>query len=170
MIHTDKYLMVPAAATQSNKPVDHILNNLDTEMMQILVNTDLPPDIKYAQYSQLLHRHRMLLQDRNKPYEIPIIDRTPTVNSVNESEILNNIPKKRLTVAKSLIEFISKQPNICIKDNNEIEINGKLIKNSNIVDIIHDFSRDRKSDAPIGANIVARELRNASIYRKQEQA
>lgn len=156
-----KAILVPSDIGQQVKPVDFTLNNLDSEMMRILEAGDLPVDVKLSQYNQVLQRHRSLLSSRNQPYKITVEEKDDTLKDV---DVLSGIPETKLPTAKLLLDFIHKQRNITISDNGEVIINGNHIKGSNIVDLIHDLSRDRKTrPPPIGANPLLDALKTANI-------
>jgi len=51
-------------------------------------------------------------------------------------------------------------------ENGEVIIDDERIKNSNIIDIVHDLTRDRKNIAPMGTEHVINALRKANIPRE----
>lgn len=156
-----KVILVPSDIGQQFKPVDETLGDLDADMMKILQAREEPADVKLAKYNQVLQRHRTLMTSRNKPYEIEIHENDPTIK---ESDVLGGIPDTKRPAAKLLLDFVNKQRGIEIANNGEVTINGNHIRNSNIVDLIHDLSRDRRTHtAPVGMNVLLEVLKQANI-------
>lgn len=157
-----KAILVPSEMMQSEKPVDETLGNLDIEMMRIINTRNLPADIKLSKYYQTLQRYKTLQTKRNNPYEIGIDSYTDT--QINLDSILKGIPESKIPQARLLTDFITNQNGIHIEDNGEIIINGTKINNSNIVDIIHDLIRDRKTHLPPkGVEDLVKVLKRANI-------
>jgi len=157
-----KAILVPYDISNAVKPVDEILNSLDSEMMYTIQDVNTPIDVKIIKYNQILQRYKFLQTDRDKPYRIETEENSEKI-SVMEN-IIDGMTKKQLPLAKSLTDFISKQQNIHIADNGELTIDGTRIKNSNIIDIIHDLARDRKTHpAPVGIKQLSKALREANV-------
>jgi len=160
-MYSDKYFLVPTSVNETQRPVDNILSNLDGEMMRILNDRNIPADVKWAQYNQILQRHNYMRKDRDKPIEIPFYEKTK--KTIDTEQIFSTIPKTRIPLAKSLLDFIQKQPNIEVAENGEVVIDGDRIRNSNITDIMHDLTRDRKNAAPVGTDHLIQTLKEANI-------
>ena len=152
-----KAILVPSDFNQQVKPVDEALGNLDAEMMMILQTQNLPSDVKIRQYNQTLQRYMSLKTDRNKPYSLQIIETEP---SALDETILKGLPSTKIEMGKILLDFISKQDNIYVEKNKEVTLNGTRIPNSNIIDLVHDLIRDRKTHLPaIGSDKLLDALR-----------
>ena len=157
-----KAILVPSDIAQNVKPLDETLGNLDSEMMRIIHTQDIPMDVKLRKYNQVLQRFRTMQTERNRPYEIEIKDYN--THKVDIESILRGIPEKKIPQAKLLTDFITKQHPIQIEENGEITLNGTQIYNSNIVDIVHDLIRDRKTNLPpTGIENLARVLKQANM-------
>jgi len=157
-----KAILVPSDISKTVKPVDETLDRLDSEMMHTIQDANTPIDVKMIKYNQILQRYKFLQTDRDKPYRIETEENSEKLATMGN--ILDGIPKKHLPLAKSLTDFISKQQNIHIEDNGELTIDGTRIKNSNIIDIIHDLARDRKTHpAPVGIKHLTKALREANV-------
>lgn len=156
-----KAILVPSDFTQNVKPVDQTLNNLDSEMMSIIQNSVVPMDVKVRKYNQILQRYKFLQNDRNKPYTFQIEEQ---VTNIDFERILKGIPETKIPLAKLLTDFLLKQENIHVEENGEITVNGTRIQNSNIIDIVHDLVRDRKTNLPpVGVEALAKVLKQANI-------
>ena len=64
---------------------------------------------------------------------------------INFENNIKGIPETRTTLAKLLLDFIMQQPNINIDKKGEMAVNGNILHNSNIVDVVHDLVRGRKT-------------------------
>jgi hypothetical protein len=162
MKYTSKMILVPSDIGRDTRPVDETLNNLDSGMMKIIQDKNLPIDIKWKMYSQLLQRFRSLQNSRNKPIEIEV--KSDKLVSIEDSDILEGVPEKKIHQARLLLDFIHKQHNIEIEENGELTINGNREYGSNIIDLIHDFVRERKTNlVPVGGKVLAKTLKSANM-------
>jgi len=87
-MYSDKYFFVPTAVNETQRPVDNILSNLDGEMMRILNDRNIPADVKWAQYNQILQRHNYMRRDRDKPIEIPFKRKQRKPLTLNKFSVL----------------------------------------------------------------------------------
>lgn len=157
-----KAILVPADFNLQRKPIDEPLENLDTEMLRILQSQNLSPDVKIRQYNQTLQRYMALKTDRDKPYSLEITNTEPP-KTLDET-ILKGLPPTKIEMGRMLLDFINKQDNIIVEKNKEVTINGTRIPHSNIIDLVHDLVRDRKTHLPaIGSNKFLDALRLANI-------
>jgi len=159
-----KAILVPSDfAQQSVKPVDDTLIRLHSEMMNTIPNDSIPLDIKMIKYNQILQRYKFLQNERDKPYRLEIEDPSTIYSTITEN-VFDGIPKRQFPLAKLLTDFISKQQNIKIETNGELNIDGTIIKNSKIIDLVHDLSRNRKTHpAIVGIKPFAKALKHANI-------
>lgn len=156
-----KVILVPTDITQIVKPVDKTLGTLDSEMTSIINNPNIALDLKLQKYNQVLQRYKFLQTERNKPYSIEIEEHNPKLDF---EVILRGIPEKKIPIAKLLTDFISKQDNIHIEDTGEITVDGQRIRNSNIIDLVHDLVRDRKTHTgPVGIQSLTHALKVANV-------
>ena len=92
------------------------------------------------------------------------IETNETFKFTNEV-ILEYMAKKKRNQAEILLHFVRDNPNLDWNEHGEVRINGNAIPHSNIVDIIHDFTRDGNSMPAIGAQPFARALRRENVPR-----
>lgn len=162
MIHTNKIVRVPYEMTQVRKPVDSIIDNLEHEMNTIMSNKTLPTDVKLAKYNNILQKFNKMIQKKQQPYEIVIEGEKES--SYTDEAILEGIPHDHVYRAKSLLKHVHNNPNIKINDTGEVILDGRIIRGSNIKDIIHDFSRQSRSRPPaVGAESFASVLQRFNI-------
>ena len=96
-----KAILVPSDFTQSVKPVDETLGNLDSEMMRIIHDKNIAMDVKLRNYHQVLQRFKTLQTERNRPYEIEIEELNNT-RKVKIESILRGIPETQIPQVKLL--------------------------------------------------------------------
>lgn len=122
-------------------PILTQLSTLDNDMSAILKNKDLPTDAKFRQYQGALQRYQMLVRKRDK------VPRVEKKKSLPKDQLLD-MPNYRKGKANILYQFIENIPELTVNERNEIQINGKTIQNSNIVDIFAALTLDRKMETP----------------------
>ena len=114
--------------------------------MHIIKRPDIPFDLKVRQYNQILQRYMTMENIKKQPYELNIIE--PSSDIISDETVLNGIPKKNIKSAHALWNFIKRNGKIKIAENGEVVVNGRKIYGSNIIDLVHDLSRDRKTNKP----------------------
>lgn len=160
-MHAKKIVLLPKEATETRRPIDSVLNGLEREMIDLL-DQNVAADAKLTMYNSLFNRFRKLTSQRNEPYKLQILE--PVEQDISDKEILEGIPDTKLSNANLLLKFIQKTPNIQITENGEIIVDGNKIYGSNIIDLVHDLSRQRKTHAPaIGIAEIARALKKANV-------
>ena len=176
MDHAKKMALVPhqlvsslLAQQQLNSNLAE-LSKLDQEMKAVLDDKQMSADLKYKQYSQVLHRYMNLRdQELRAPVPIPIqeaaVDKVPA--KILLPNILDTVPKQSRNQARMLLQHVQDSPHITWNNQLELELNGKKVAGSNIVDLIHDFSRPRTRVAPAnGWQEFAGVLRETNIPRE----
>jgi hypothetical protein len=157
-----KAILVPSELGQQVRPVDESLSNIDSEMMRIMQMKNLPMDIKIRNYNQLLQRYMTIKNIRNQPMKLDVYEKDTF--GMPENEIIDGIPVTKKEIGRLLLNFIRKQDNIVIEPNGEVSINGNRIPESNIVDLVHDIVRDRKTfKPPAGSSSFLKALKSANV-------
>jgi len=147
-------ILIPKA----NVPKQY-LDSLDGQIKHILQNKNLPSDVKFNLYSQVLAKWNDVQEDMKKPTKATFIHKEPKTY-----DLLESIPKSQQGKAKKLHHFIENLPNITIKPNGVVAIDGKEIRNSNIVEIVEDLVRNKKNARPpTGTKQLAKELKNSDV-------
>lgn len=186
MMHANKMVLVPAnemSAQQMLPPIVPQLVNLDSEIRNVLETPNIPADVKLVNYNQVLRRYMKLHHDLFDPSpQIPSqpIASQPTKNlhepqadvqdnaitQVSDATILRNMPKKNHNSASALLEFVKNIPELKWNNKGEMIIDGQRVSNTNIVDLIHDFSRSRKRPPAEGAIQLAAIMKKYNIPRE----
>ena len=155
-----KMALVPAelANLQHHSPSGAILGQLsllDQQMKSVLDDTSTTPELKLQKYYSTLRRYETL-QDNSSHMSVPVrVDEgsvikrdAPTSLPALESAILEQVPKPQRQSAKLLLEHVKENPDISWNQNRELVHKGSVVTGSNIFDLISDFSRNRRNQAP----------------------
>lgn len=160
-MHTKKIVVLPQEITESKRPVDSVLNRLESEMISIL-DTNAATDVKMSKYGSLFNRYRKLLNQRNEPFRLHVLERPEP--QISDTDILSGLSEGKQEKAKLLLKFIRNNPRIEIGENGEIYIEGQKIRGSNIIDLVHDLSIKRKAAPPaIGVNEIVKVLNKSNL-------
>lgn len=155
----DPKMMMMTAPTN---PLHRTISTLDQEMRSILDRQGLSDEEKVRQYNQILQRyleyHNHLQPSLTTPTPTPI----PAMKNVNE-EVLQTVPKTMRRKAQAILERVTHQPNTSWNDRGEFVLDGEVIRGSNIVDLVNDMLRHRKSFQPRGWQDFARALRQSNV-------
>ena len=152
-----KTIIVPRRLLGADEGVKKYISNLDHEMMSIMKNSTLPLDEKVLKYSQILRRHQNAKQELNKPFKIEV-QTNESNDSLLEEGINATVPSKYQKQAHLILKYARDIPNIKWTDNDEMILDGNKIVGSNIVDIINDLARDRKSVPATGTDVLLKHL------------
>ena len=118
-------------------------NALDSAMSTILQDKNLSADAKYAQYQYAIHRHRML-HPQTQAYK-----RARTVHDtieMNVEQLLRSIPDRKKRSARMLINFLATLRQFSVNGQNEIQLNGETIEGTNLIELLREFSMERKNN------------------------
>ena len=169
MEHAKKYFLVPQE--RLSQFVYDQLSELDRLMHDILKKKNLQTVEKVALYQQALQKYVKFpvpqqsdkylendkemqsdkTTDKNLKEDMKIESRetseeTTTVQSDDvEQEMVKSVPSKFQRTVKEIIDFM-RQPNSSVfwTPDKELVLNGKVLKNTNIVALATHFVRDRK--------------------------
>lgn len=148
MMHAKKVVLVPYDLTEKKKPIEGVMKNINTKMKHILGHKDMAMDVKLAQYNQLLQNYHKSLKSKRKPYELTINElKAP----IADQDILKGMPKTQLKQAQNLLNFVKHNPQIDVDHDGNVSINGEILRDANIIELIHDFSRNTKAAPAPGA-------------------
>ena len=140
-------------------PIHRSISTLDRDMQNILQRTDLSDEEKIHQYNQILQRY-LQYQDHLRAPNIPP---PMSITKNMEQEVLSTIPKTMRRKAENLLERVKRQSNLGWNERGELLFNGEVIQGTNIVDLVNDMVRQRKSFQPHGWREFARALRQDNV-------
>lgn len=140
---------------QSHTKAHDTVSELDREMMRLLNDKSLNDQDKWHQYQQVLQRYLYFSAEKRKPIQLPIVDLTDGRNvkssGLSIDDIVDTFPKTYKQDAKSLLKVLEKRKDLIDWDSDGIlHIHGERVPNSNVIDVLHDVIRARKSIQPVG--------------------
>ena len=149
------------------------------EMNDWLEKDDMPEDTKATMYAQQLQRVKQLRNQvfRPEPSPVQMITQTEqTMTSESDSvahsqqlnatdkQIIDSVPKTMQNRAKLLIQKLKDYSDIIRwNDNGQLVLEGSIVPNSNIVDLVNDVMRKRKGFNPEHSNTFAKALTNINV-------
>ena len=138
-----------------------------------LAKDDVPEDIKATMYAQQLQRANQLKNQvfRPGPSPVQMVSHTEqTMTSISDTsqqlsaQIIDYVPKTMQNRAKLLIQKLKDHSdNISRNDNGQLVLEGSIVPNSNIVDLVNDVMRKRKGFNPENSNTFAKALAKINV-------
>ena len=158
---------VPSQPLSSN-PIGNIMRRLDDEIRSILDRGDLSDREKVVLYNQVLMRYNVFSnKSSQQPVRVTIakasvkedeeVKETRAEPGV-ENEIVDSVPKSLKPKARRLLDKI--KGTVSWNDRGEMVYRNVSVPGSNIVDLVNDALRKRKSFQPVGWKTFARGLKD----------
>lgn len=149
------------------------LSRLDNEMSEILKSvTPENEREKWKLYQQVLQRYQFFTEDSRHGNTVdsglPIEKNNAASDRTGDSTIIETVPKRYKKQAQQLLNYLQAKSNGTLTwDNNGlVSINGEKIRDSNIIDLVNDAMRERKSVNAIGRAQFSRELQRIGVPRE----
>ena len=148
---------------------------LDDEMMTILDRNDLDDRTKVTLYNQVLQRYNVLSDKHVKePVRVITVNESgvwagagaegavgaPATTNGIEADVVDTVPKTMQGKARRLMERLKR--NMSWTARGELIHDGVPVAGSNVVDLVNDLLRKRKTD-PTGWQPFARQLRAMNL-------
>ena len=148
--------------TSTQTPVDTTLRDLDVEMTSILDKSDVDVSEKVRLYNQALLRYNDMAKDRAaKPTPVVVVkENEPIVATGVMADVVTTLPK---TLQEKGSQLVSRLKTTKWNDRGELLHEGVAIPGSNVVDLVHDLLRKRKTSDPIGWQQFANQMHAANI-------
>ncbi len=128
------------------------LSNLDQQMKSILEDSTISTDVKFKQYYNTLHRYGALKENAEQaPIPVKIQENSKIrqlLSDDDDSDLLAAVPLAQKRGARLLLKYVRENPEMQWNEAKELIYNGVRIPHSNIVDLISDTSRNRKTAVP----------------------
>ena len=153
-------------------PVRQVLSNLDGSIRAILETKGMSDKEKLVEYNRALHRYLQVSKHdpTNKPIPVTIHDQsddrgtkpdTSTLNNNHDDdekddtlkeEVLKVLPPSARHRGKLLLDHLfKKNPGQNLYNSRrELMYNNDVVHGSNIIDLIYDLMKGRKSNKPVG--------------------
>ena len=148
--------------TPIKPPIDTNLRDLDSEMTSILDKTDIDVSEKVRLYNQALLRYNdMAKMAATKPTPVVVMKEkeTPPTTDIM-GEVVTTLPKALQEKGRQLV---SRLKTTQWNDRGELLHEGVVVPGSNVVDLVHDLLRKRKTSDPIGWQQFGSQMRAANI-------
>ena len=141
-----------------NPSQDKLLKTMG-EMKNILDNDSIPEDVKSNRFNNHLKDYSVFA-DKFIP---PIPHGTTTTSPIQEN-VFRSLPKTFQGPAHVLMKELENFPNIINWDTNkEVTIEGQKLKGSNIIDLIGDVLRNRKTLPPVHSSTFLKMMADLNI-------
>ena len=171
MVPQDTYSSLLSQQKQTYSPAIGQLSNLDQELQSVLSNPNLSTDEKYHQYQNVFGRYQNIRHQQFYPKPAaaqpiqPPVDATPFLLPVQESNLINGLPKQTRRKGQLLLGHLKhNKDKFQWMDSGELVINGHPIPGSNLTDLVHHVTRTRPTArAPVGAAEFTRLLQNTNV-------
>lgn len=161
------------ASVSVNKMPGDTVSELDREMFRLLNNKNISDHDKWDQYHQVLQRYLHYTSQKRKPVQIPIVElkdesEKPTMSdaqsSIGHEDIVDTFSKNYKKDVRNILKAIDGKKDLISWDNDGIVyIQGDKIPHSNIIDLLHDVIRVRKSTQPPGWEQLMHVLKKINI-------
>ena len=146
------------------------------EMNDWLGKDDVPEDTKATMYAQQLQRVDQLKNKVFRPETSPVQMITHTEQTMNsesdtseqlsatDKQIIDSVPKTMQNRAKLLIKKLKDHSDaISWNNNGQLVLEGSIVPNSNIVDLVNDVMRKRKGFNQEHSNIFVKALAKINV-------
>lgn len=136
--------------------------------MNNVLNSKIADNDKWLEYNQVLQRYLHFIGKNRQPLNIRLHDissSTPSAKTFTEEkvvksevkherlpedEILSTVPQKYRKKADNFIRLLNKSGDLAWDTKGVVSIKGEIIPQSNIVDLLNDALRARKTSNPHG--------------------
>lgn len=177
MEHSQRMVLVPegkAFRLDSHPTVQtpgDPVSRLDSELSAILYSKKFSNDSeKWLAYQQILEKYL----EKKGVFKLPEVTQPSSNDDVKEkkntldtSVMLHGVAQSYRSKAKQLAEFIDRSSNIRWTEKGRLVIDNVELPHSNIVDLLNDAVRERKTHAPPnGRAQLSAALRKAGVPRK----
>ena len=175
MAHVRKMALLDTSLLETlripkQSPSDLTLCDLDAEMISILDIPDIYVSEKVHLYNQTLLRYNEMTKTRaNKPTRVVVVNEEKVANEGNNDEENFTLREIVATMSKSL-QLKARMLTVRLKNmvgwNNRGELlhEGVAILGSNIIDLVHDLVRRRKTFEPVGWQQLSSQQRGSNTH------
>ena len=167
-------LRSPPPPPPPTDPLGKKVQALDDEMMTILDRKDLDDRTKVKLYNQVLQRYNVLSDKHVKePVRVVAVNESGAGAEAGVAEgavgapasrikadVVDTVPKTMQAKARRLMEHLKRD--ISLTTRGELIHEGVSVARSNVVDLVYDLLRKRKTD-PTGWQPFARQLRAINL-------
>ncbi len=175
MEHVKRLVIVPEHMTEQQKkplvpPLTAQVNEIDSDMQNIIQRQDIPIDAQARMYDQNLQRYLTFYDKRmNKPLWVNVLqpkiteeqpqeEEPETIDEI-ETDIMDSVPATMKSRARQLIKKLKGSKDVIGWNNQgQMMFKGRPIPGTNIVDLVNDSLRQRKNFNPEGWELFSKAL------------
>ena len=149
-------------------PAKKSLSELDKEMQQVL-ELDISDHDKVSRYNHILQRYLTYYEKSNRPMTVRIDESEPHSKQTYLSrkfpeQVLRLTPVTFRAKAAEILDRMQESNHVSWDERGQLVIDGRPIEQSNMVDLINDVVRNRKTiTPPLGWQEFATGLRTLNI-------
>jgi len=132
----------------------------------LLARNEYPADMKLKLFQQLLHSYTNMQDKLNEPTILNLEQPQPNMLDKKLNEIKETLPKTIRVQGMRLLKSVNNTPDFNMGESGELIYKGESIRGSNVVDLIHDFTRKRKQRPVKGHREFAAILRDNNIPKE----
>ena len=142
---------------------EHVTKDLESKMKSTLERSDMTPSQKMEEYNNDLARFVRYNNVQKQPQFYPTVT-TPIVAPDHLEEQLTMIlPKTMKSKGIFMLKRLRNTPNIEINEQGELIYHGSVVRGSNVIDLIGDAVRKRKTLPPAGWQVFSEILKRANV-------
>lgn len=154
--------------SSANKLAGDTVSELDREMSTLLNNKNLGDQDKWEKYQQVLQRYLHFASQKRKPIQLPVVEMNVVDDGRNSAlgneQIVETFTKTYKKDARNFLKVLEgKKDLISWGDDGVVYIYKEKIPHSNIIDLLHDVIRVRKSIQPPGWKQLMQLLKEINI-------
>ena len=183
MEHVKRLVLVPEHAVEQRKkplaaPLATKVNEIDSDMQDIIRRQDIPIDEKAKLYDQNMQRYLTFYDKRmNKPLRVNVthtdqaeepqgeqpIDETEPSDEI-ETDIMDSVPATMKSRARQLIKKLKSNKDLVgWNEQGQMVFKGRSIPSTNIVDLVNDSLLQRKNFNPDGWELFSKVLGHLNV-------
>ena len=160
-------------------PLTALVNQLDSEMNNLLKRQDMTQDEKVKLYDQTLQRYLTYYDKRmRKPVRVSMVHPEPVETEEIEEElpeeseppgeiendILESVPATMKSRALQLVKNLKANKDVVDwNDHGQMVFEGRTIPATNVIDLVNDTLRQRKNFNPAGWQLFAKALGRPNV-------
>ena len=183
MEHVKRLVLVPEHMVEQRKkplaaPLATQVNEIDSDMQDIIRRQDIPIDEKAKLYDQNLQRYLTFYDKRmNKPLRVNVThtdkaeepqgeqssEETEPSDEI-ETDIMDSVPATMKSRARQLIKKLKSNKDLVgWNEQGQMVFKGRSVPSTNIVDLVNDSLRQRKNFNPDGWELFSKVLGHLNV-------
>lgn len=185
MEHVKRLVLVPEHMAEQRKkplvpPLTAQVNEIDSDMQDIIERQDIPIDAQAKMYDQNLQRYLTFYDKRmNKPLRVNVLqpkttkeqpqeeqqqeEQPETIDEI-ETDIMDSVPATMKSRARQLIKKLKGNKDVVgWNEQGQMMFKGRPVPGTNIVDLVNDSLRQRKNFNPSGWELFSKALGHLNV-------